>query len=179
MLIDHFTRFAQAYPCRNKSRKTAADKLINDVIFRFGFPQQIHHDQGKEFVNSLFHSLEQLTGISRSRTTPYHPMGNGQCERFNQTLFGMLRTMTESQTSNWKNHVNKMTFAYNSTRNDATGFSPFELLFGRKPRLPIDIIFEKQETIVAKTYPEYLKQWRTAMEEAHRIAAEKAGHSAA
>ena len=69
-------------------------------------------------------------------------------------------------------------FAYNSTRNDATGFSPFELLFGRKPRLPIDIIFGETETVVAKTYPEYLKQWRTAMEGAHRIAAERAGHSA-
>ena len=59
-----------------------------------------------------------------------------------------------------------------------TGFSPHELLFGRKPRLPIDIIFGEPEAVVAKTYPEYLKQWRTAMEEAHRIAAEKAGHSA-
>ena len=106
-------------------------------------------------------------------------MGNGQCERFNQTLIGMLRTMADSQKSNWKSLVNKMTFAYNSTRNDATGFSPFELLFGRKPRLPIDIIFGETETIVAKTYPKYLKQWRTAMEEAHRIAAERAGHSAA
>ena len=72
-----------------------------------------------------------------------------------------------------------MTFAYNSTRNDATGFSPFELLFGRKPRLPIDLIFGETETVVAKTYPEFLKQWRTAMEEAYRIAAERAGQSAA
>ena len=71
-----------------------------------------------------------------------------------------------------------MTFAYNSTRSDATCFSPFELLFGRKPRLPIDIIFGEQEKIVAKTYPEYLKQWRTAMQDAHRLAADKAGHSA-
>ena len=81
---------------------------------------------------------------------------NGQCERFIQALLGMLRTMADSQKSNWKSHVNQMTFACSSTRNDATGFSLFELLFGWKPRLPIDITFGEPETIVAKSYPEYL-----------------------
>ena len=175
VVIDHFTHFAQAYATTNKSAKTAAEKLSNDYIQRFGLPRRIHHDQGTEFENELFHNLKQLTGIERSRTTPYHPMGNAQCEQFNKTLLGMLRTMADNEKSRWKNHVNKMVFVYNCTRNDATGYSPYELLFGRKPRLPIDIIFGMTKTTVCKRYPAHLKDWENAMEQAYKIAAEKSG----
>ena len=106
-------------------------------------------------------------------------MGNAQCERFNQTLLAMLRSMSENKKIRWKDHVNKMTFAYNCTHHDSTGFSPFELLFGRKPRLPIDIIFGNSKVTTGKGYPEYLKQWKNAMTDAYRIAAEKAGQCAA
>ena len=83
--------------------------------------------------------------------------------------------MSENKKIPWKDHVNKVTFAYNCTRHDSTGFSPFELLFGRKPRLPIDIIFGNSKVTTVKGYPEYLKQWKNA----YRIAAEKAEQCAA
>ena len=179
VIVDHFTCFAQAYPTTNKPAKTAAGKIFNDFILKFGFPQRIHHDQGREFENDLFHHLEQLTGVPRSRTTPYHPTGNSQCEHFSQILVAMLRSMAETQKTSWSKHVNKMLFAYNCTKHEATGFSPFELLFGRKPKLPLHIIFGNAQTPISKRYPDYVKQWKNAMEEAHRIAAEKAGHCAA
>ena len=73
VIMDHFTKFAQAYTTRDKSANTAADRLYNYSIKRFGFPETIHDDQGGEFENKFFYKLEKLNGIKHSRTTPYHP----------------------------------------------------------------------------------------------------------
>ena len=141
VVCDHFTRFVQIYPTKTKSAKSAAEKLYNDHILNFGFPRRIHQDRGREFNNELFQRLNALCGISSSNTTPYHPMGDGQVERMNRTIINMLKTLNDNQKSNWKKHVSKMSFAYNSTVNKATGFSPFYLMFGRLSRLPIDLRF--------------------------------------
>ena len=175
VIMDHYTRFAQAYATGDKS---AADKLFNDFIMRFGFPETIHHDQGGEFENKLFYNLEKLSGVKHLRTTPYHPQGNGQVERFNRTLLSMLRALPEKQKTRWRDHLNKVVHAYNCTRHDSTGFSPFYLLFGRTPRLPIDLMFGLRPPEGYSTYPEYVRNWRRAMKEAYNLASAQARKSA-
>ena len=73
-------------------------------------------------------------------TSPYHPETNGQCERFNSTLINILGTLPKEKKSEWKNQIGMLVHTYNYTQNSATGFSPYYLMYGRQPHLPVDVI---------------------------------------
>ena len=178
-VMDHFTCYAQAYATRNKSARTVAQKLYNDFILRFGFPQKIHHDQGGEFEKRLHQELEKLCGVEHSRTTPYHPQGSGQVERFNRTLLGMLPTLPATQRSRWADNLNQVVHAYNCTRHETTGYSPFFLLFGRHPRLPIDLIFGTETQDAHKSHLQYVIKWQKAMTEVYELASKKSNEEGA
>jgi transposase InsO family protein len=105
VVTDHFTRFSQVYATKNKSSKSAAQKIFNEFVMKFGFPTRIHSDCGGEFTSDLFKELNRLAGIKTSTTTPYHPMGNGKVERFNRTLINMLKSIPEPEKKNWKDHL--------------------------------------------------------------------------
>ena len=152
LVMNHFIRYAQAYATKNKAAQTVADKLYNDFILRFGYPMLFHHNQGAEFENQLLKSLEKLCGIRHARTSPYHPQGNGQVERFNQTLLSMLRTLPEEKKSRWKDLLNKVVHAYNSSKHATTGFSPFHLLFSRYPMYGQDPVCYSSNCISVVSY---------------------------
>ena len=171
VVIDHFTRFCQIYATRKKSSKAAAAKLFGEFILQFGFPKQIHHDLGGEFNSQLFKELHRLTKIQSSNTTPYHPMGDGQVERCNRTIINMLKALPEREKKNWKYHLPKLSFAYNSTVNKTTGFSPFYLMFGRESKLPIDSMFaEDVWSGRNKSHSEFVEEWQKSMKEAYELA---------
>ena len=176
MITDHFTRYTQAYATRDKSSRTAAKHLYDDFILRFGIPKHILHDQGKEFENNLFADIEKVSGIKKLRTTPYHPQCNGAVERMNRTILQMLRSLESSQKKKWHTSLNKVVFAYNSTKHDSTNYSPFFLMFGRKPRLPIDFILggEKDEADIPVLHTKYAQEWKEKMDAAYAIASKNA-----
>ena len=141
IVTDHFTRYAQAYPSKTQAALATSKLLWNNVIVHHGFPNKISSDQGHNFESELIANPCEVAGVQKLRTSPYHPQTNGQCEKFNSTLLNMLGTLTPEQKKDWKTYVPAMVHAYNCTRNTVTGYSPYYLLFGRDPRLPIDVEF--------------------------------------
>ena len=173
VVTDNFTKFCQIYATKNKTTKAAADKLFNNFIMEFGFPERIHSDQGGEFTSKLFQELQHLAQIRASTTTPYHPQGNGQTERMNRSVCNMLKTLSEADKRDWKAHLPKLAFAYNSTVNKTTGFSPMYLMFGPESRLPIDLMFQKviiDDGIRRKSHQQFVKEWHESMKEAMEVA---------
>lgn len=108
----------------------------------YGFPKRIHSDQGANFESLLIRELLEMAGIQKSHTTPYHPMGNGVVERYNRTLGNMIRVLPPQSKARWPQMLRMLTFCYNCTEHETTGFAPFFLMFGRIPRLPIDVVFQ-------------------------------------
>ena len=91
VITDHLSRYAQAFPTRNQLAKTTAKVLFENFIVHYGFPARFHSDQRRNFESSLIKELCKLAGVEKSRTTPYHAMGNGMVERFNHTLLNIVR----------------------------------------------------------------------------------------
>ena len=138
---DHFTRYALAFPSKTQTAQATARILWDNFICHYGFPEKFISDQGRNFESDLIKELCKIAGVKKWHTTPYHPQGNGQCERFNSTLCNMLGTLSEEEKSDWKSYLGCMTHAYNCTKHASTTYSPYFLMFGRHPRLPIDVEF--------------------------------------
>ena len=171
IITDHFTRYAWGIPTRNQTAKTTAEALYNQFILHYGFPKRLHSDQGANFEGKLIRELCKISGIEKSRTTPYHPMGNGMCERFNRTILSMLGTLKPDEKLDWKKYVSPMIHAYNCTKHNSTSFSPFFLMFGRKPRLPIDLILGIPEAGGEEVgYTRFVSDLKDRLQESYRLA---------
>lgn len=179
VVTDHYTRYAQAYPTRDQRATTVARVLWEKYFSVYGFPARIHSDQGRDFESHLLKEVLRIAGIKKSRTTPYHPQGDPQPERFNRTLLDMLGTLRPEQKATWSQHVAFLVHAYNATKNDATGVTPYLLMFGREPRLPIDLCFGVSEDGDSyETHQQYVSRLREKLRDAYHLAASAAQKNA-
>ena len=135
----HFTIYAQAYVTSKQTAVIVAKTLLENFLVHYGWPEKILTDQDKSFENNLIWELCELAQVKKLHTSLYHPETNGQCECFNATLIGMMGTLPTHAKRNWQEWLATLTHAYKCTVSSLTGFSPYLLMFGRTPRIPLDV----------------------------------------
>jgi len=126
-------------------------KQVALVLFEwtclFRCPEIIINDQGREFVNEVNIELQMLTGTKQRVTRPYNLQANGQCERQNKIVkMGLLKTLApKDNIGRWPDGFNGVMMAHRCQKQRSTNFSPFYMLFGREPNLPIDLVIENDD----------------------------------
>ena len=138
-LVDYATRYPEAVPLKEISSEAVAEALI-DIYSRVGIPEEVISDRGTQFISEYMEEFARLLGMKQMPTTPYHAMANGLVERFNGTLKSMLKKLCHQEPRQWHRYINPALFAYREVPQESTGFSPFELLYGRTVRGPMDIL---------------------------------------
>jgi transposase InsO family protein len=133
VMTDVFSKFTQAVPTKDQKAVTVAKVLVRDWFQKYGVPARIHSDRGRNFESGLVQELCNLYNIKKSRTTPYHPSGNAQCERYNRTMHNLLATLPPERKKKWPQFLLEVVFAYNVTPHSSTKLSPYYLFFGREP----------------------------------------------
>ena len=135
-ITDAFTKYAEVIAIPDKTAETVAAALFDKWFCRMGTPVQIHSDNGKEFVNKLSKELFTLLDIKHTTTTPAHPQCNAQVETFNKTVAKYFASFVDETTLDWEIYVPALMFAYNTSYHSTIATTPFELLYGMRPRTP-------------------------------------------
>ncbi|KAL1259008.1 hypothetical protein QQF64_009585 [Cirrhinus molitorella] len=161
VIVDYATRYPEAVPLRKATAKAIAQELF--LLFsRVGIPAEILTDQGTLFMSRLMADLCRLLQVKQLRTSVYHPQTDGLVERFNQTLKQMLRRVTAEDRRDWDRMLPYVLFGVREVPQASTGFTPFELLFGRQPRGLLDVAREawEQQPAPYRTTVEHVKEMR-------------------
>ena len=157
VVVDHFTRYIQAFVMKNHTARMTARVLYNNYFSVFGFPQRLMSDQGIEFCGIVIAAMCSLLGVEKILTMLYHPQTNRSAERVHQTLQHMIGKLDPEKRKKWPTHIGSIIIAYNSTQSLVTGYSPYYLMFRRRPWLPIDLLFLTHRTwMMTCTIDEYV-----------------------
>ena len=141
VFTDYLTRWVEAVPVEADNAEVAAREFFDRIICRFGCPHELLSDRGPSFTSKLMKEVAKIMQVEKTYITPLHPQANGLMERFNSTISTMLAIYVSNNPTDWDKYITPLLFAYNTSFTTATGETPYFLLYGRDPTLPIDVMF--------------------------------------
>ena len=163
VISDLFTKWVETFCIPDQKATTVADCFV-ELISRFGVPKSILTDQGTNFESALIKRICESLGITKLRCTAAHPQTDGQTERFNRTLCDSLTHYVNVNQTDWDKWVSICVSAFRFSRHTTTGYSPFELVYGTEPRVPVTSeIVDDADELACGTYREYVRDLKQRM----------------
>ena len=148
---DHFMKHVLAYVTPNQTAKTIAEFLYQGNISIFGALARVLSERDANFMSNVIDEMCKILSVKKLQTTPYHPQTNGLVERSHQTIMRMIGKLDKDKKANWLGNLAEIVHAYNATCSAMTGYSPHYLMFGQRPRLPVDFHFPTFRSAEAPT----------------------------
>ena len=176
VMVDQFTKWVELAALPEYNAQLTAKSVLQHFIATFGCPLEIHTDCGKNFESNLFKAFCDVFEIAKTRTTPYHPSGNGQCEIFNRTILQMIRSYISKGLKDWDEHLPLIAMALHSMKNPSTGFSANMLMLGRETIQPIDLLLGLN-TQHSRELHEWVQELMSNLSSVHALAREKIGQT--
>lgn len=157
--VDFATRYAEAKAVPTATAEEVATFLY-EIVTRHGAFRKVSCDRGAQFRSKIIENFVNQIGAFRSFSTAYHPASQGVVERFHASLANMLAAYTSSDQKDWPWSLPSVLFAYNTSVNKSTKFSPFELVYGRQATLPLDVATSEPESETQDNRLNKIKEWR-------------------
>ena len=133
-----YTKFPIAVPLKKVDNVSVLEAMM-EIFSVYGIPDELLTDQGSVFTSKLTILMCKTFGITKLRTSPYHPQSDGALERWHACLKVMVKK-SGGKLSEWDKQLKYVLFAYRDTPHCVTGFSPFSLMFGRDVRGPLHFL---------------------------------------
>ena len=134
---DYLTKWVEVKAMKHAHDEKVVEFLYEEVFTCYGVSKELVTNQGAQFTSNLILALMKQYNIRHRKSSPYHPQANGQVEVTNRELENILTKIVHLHHRDWTNRLQEVVWAYKTTWNTTTGFTPFELLYGKVAMLPI------------------------------------------
>ena len=165
---DKLSKYTLAVAIQQQDAMTVARVFVEEIVLKFGIPQVILTDQGSNFFSDLFANVCKLLRIKRIKTSSYHPQTNGALERTHRVLVAYLRCYILEDQTDWDKWILYTTLLFNTIPHSSTGFTPHELLFGRKSNIPG--ILQRDPPEIRYNYNSYVQELQSHLQSCYEVA---------
>uniref|UniRef100_A0A8R1I1S8 Integrase catalytic domain-containing protein n=1 Tax=Caenorhabditis japonica TaxID=281687 RepID=A0A8R1I1S8_CAEJA len=172
-MICWFSKIVISVPLPDATCETTSRAILDELVLKFGTPNQIVSDNGPAFTAAAFKQFCELLEVSHHRAIPHHSRGNGATERTFRTFHSVIAKHVNNTHTDWDSVLQFATFCYNTTVHKTTGETPFFLVFGRDPTLTIDRIIDPAPKAGKADIPLFRESLTTVLQEAWEEAAKR------